>query len=117
MLGRAAIEVGNQSDVLAASAHYLRAPEPRPVVVEAELLRVGRSVSQARARLIQDDRTCVEALIVTGYLNPDGLPYWEAGLPQFEALAYEGLLAPVRSQYSFALILLAFFVSSSRRST
>jgi Acyl-CoA thioesterase C-terminal domain/Acyl-CoA thioesterase N-terminal domain len=89
MLGRSAVEVGNHSDVLAASAHYLRAPEPGPVLVEAELLRAGRSASQIRARLTQGNRSCVEALIVTGDLDPDSLPYWEAGLPQFDGPAYE----------------------------
>jgi len=89
MLGRSAVEVGSHPEVLAASAHYLHAPEPGPVTVEAELLRAGRAASQIRARLTQDNRSCVEALITTGDLNPDREPYWDAGLPQFGGWAYE----------------------------
>ena len=34
---------------LASTAHYLRAPDPGPAVLDVELLRVGRSATQARA--------------------------------------------------------------------
>src|SRR6202041_2080501 len=56
--------------VTAASAHYLHSPEPGPVLIETELLRTGRSASQVRARMEQDGRPCVEALIPS---LPDGL--------------------------------------------
>lgn len=89
MLGRSAVALGDQPHVLAASAHYLVAPEPGPVSVECELLRAGRSTSQVRARLSQGDRSCVEALVITGELSHDSRPYWEAGLPQPHGWAYE----------------------------
>ncbi|WP_375501150.1 thioesterase family protein [uncultured Jatrophihabitans sp.] len=81
MLGRAAAETSTHEHVIAASAHYLRAPEAGPVEVTAELLRAGRSASQLRARLVQDGRTCVEALITTADLNPEADPYWADGVP------------------------------------
>ncbi len=89
MLGRAATEAGPHEDVLAAGAHYLRAPDPGPAVVEATLLRAGRSASHISARLIQDGNLCVEALITTAKLDLDGEPYWQAGLPQSDGPAYE----------------------------
>lgn len=89
MLGRSAVALGDQPHVLAASAHYLVAPEPGPVSEECQLLRAGRPTSQVRARLSQGDRSCVEALIMTGELSHDSRPYWEAGLPQPGGRAYE----------------------------
>jgi Thioesterase-like superfamily len=81
MLGRAAIATGPHQHVIAASATYLRPPDPGAVVIEAEVLRAGRSASQVRARLLQDDRPCVEALLTTSELSADTSPYWTAGLP------------------------------------
>lgn len=42
--------------------HYLRAPEAGPASIETSLEREGRSVSFARARLRQAERTCVTAM-------------------------------------------------------
>jgi hypothetical protein len=68
LLGRAATASGPHPHVLAASAHYLRAPEPGPVQIEVEVLRAGRGASQVRAGMNQDRRRCVEALLTTGEL-------------------------------------------------
>ncbi len=81
LLGRAAAALSTHRHVIAASAHYLRAPDTGPVEVTAELLRAGRSASQLRARLAQDGRTCVEALLTTADLDPAAEPYWAAGVP------------------------------------
>ncbi|HEV2361760.1 MAG TPA: thioesterase family protein [Acidimicrobiales bacterium] len=81
MLGLAAAAVGEHPHVIAASAHYLRSPDPGPVEVEAEVLRTGRSASQVRARLTQEGRACVEALLTTSLLADDSTPYWSAGAP------------------------------------
>ena len=43
-------------DPLAATAHFLWAPDPGPATVMVEVLRVGRGASQARASLLQGDR-------------------------------------------------------------
>ena len=89
MLARGASAVSRLPDVLAASAHYLHSPEPGPVLVEAEVLRTGRSACQVRARMSQDDRPCVEALITTSRLEAASAPYWDRGLPEIGAVAYE----------------------------
>jgi hypothetical protein len=82
MLGRAAAAVSRHPSPIAASAHYLRPPDPGPVEIEVEVLRAGRSASQVRARLLQAGATCIEALVTTGELDPDAKPYWTGGLPE-----------------------------------
>lgn len=81
ILGRAATSDGPHPHVIAASAHYLHSPEPGPVTVTRTVLRAGRSASQVRAQLHQHDTLCVEALVTTSTLHPDGTPYWDGGLP------------------------------------
>jgi len=76
MLGRAAGQVSPHPDPVAVSAHFVAAPDPGPVAIEVQVLRSGRSVSQVRAELCQDDRVCVAALATLGQL--DGEPvHWE----------------------------------------
>jgi len=82
MLGRAAAQSSTHQDVLAASAHYLRAPKPGPLGLSVEVLRTGRSASQMRARMTQDDTPCVEAMFTLGTLDADAKPYWSGGLPE-----------------------------------
>ncbi|MGI8678183.1 MAG: thioesterase family protein [Jatrophihabitans sp.] len=81
MLGRAAAQVGTHEHVIAASAHYLHSPDPGEVVIRTEVLRAGRSASQLRARMLQDGKPCVEALVTTSRLDPDARAYWSAGTP------------------------------------
>jgi Thioesterase-like superfamily len=84
ILSRAAATVGPHPHVIAASAHYLHSPDPGRVSVEAEVLRAGRSISQVRARMIQDGRACVEALMTTSQLDRETVAYWDKGLPTRE---------------------------------
>jgi hypothetical protein len=64
-------------DPLAATAHFLWAPDPGPATVMVEVLRVGRGASQARASLLQGDRACVEASFTMGLLpSPPPPPWW-----------------------------------------
>lgn len=81
MLGRAAALIGAHPHVIAASAHYVRPPEPGPVEVAADVLRAGRSASQLRTRMTQAGQTCIEALITTSTLAADTVPYWAGGVP------------------------------------
>src|SRR5699024_8781668 len=81
MLGRAAERVVPHEHILAASAHYLRSPDPGLVTLSTEVLRTGRSVSQVRARMTADGRPCVEATFTVGTLDPEARPYWSDGLP------------------------------------
>jgi hypothetical protein len=89
MLGRAAATVTTHMDVIAASAHFLRAPTPGPAVIDTEVLRAGRSASQIRARMSQDGQACVESLVTTAELERAGSPYWERGLPEIGVASYE----------------------------
>jgi hypothetical protein len=81
VLGRAAQTIGVHPHVVAASAHYVRSPDPGPVAVEAEVLRAGRTATQVRARMSQHGHLSVEALLTTGRLDADDRPYWSDGLP------------------------------------
>jgi acyl-coenzyme A thioesterase PaaI-like protein len=81
MLGRAAAAETAHPDVIAASAHYLRPPQPGPVRIETEVLRAGRTASQVRARLLQGDQPCIEALVTASALSADTKPYWSAPAP------------------------------------
>ena len=89
MLGRAAAMSSERPHVTAASAHFLRAPDPGTAVVETEVLRHGRTVSQVRARLLQGGRPAVEALLVTGTLDESATPRWSGGVPDPEMAAFD----------------------------
>jgi Thioesterase-like superfamily len=89
MLGRAAAALVGSGSVVAASAHYLRSPDPGPAEIVGEVLRRGRSLSQVRARLSQGDRTAVEALLTVGLLDPVATPRWDAGLPVAPQVPFE----------------------------
>lgn len=83
MLGRAAIECTPHPHVLTASAHYVRSPDPGPITIEVQVLRIGRSASQVRARMTQDGHDCVESLVTTSTVpDSSSSPYWTAGLPE-----------------------------------
>src|SRR3954466_14716034 len=88
MLGRAAAAVSPHPHPIAASAHYLHSPDPGRVDIHVEVLRAGRSATQVRARLDQDGRPCVEALLTMSELDPDSNPYWTGGLPEPGADAF-----------------------------
>ncbi len=89
MLGRAATAVSAHPHVVSASAYYLHAPDPGPVLIDTQVLRQGRSASQLQARMTQEDRVCAEALFITSQLDPGGAPHWEGGLPQISQVPYD----------------------------
>jgi acyl-CoA thioesterase len=89
MIARAAGAVSSHPHVLAASATFVRSPEPGPVTITVEQLRAGRSASQFRGRLSQGERPCVEALLTLGTLSADATPYWDGGLPEPGDVPYE----------------------------
>ncbi|HEY4377575.1 MAG TPA: thioesterase family protein [Acidimicrobiales bacterium] len=76
-----------QPHPLAASAHYVAAPDAGPAEVHTELLRAGRSASQVRATLVQGGRRCVEATFTLGTLGTDA-PWW-SDIPPVEVPAFE----------------------------
>lgn len=103
ILGRAAANTSSHPDPVAASAHYLRSPEPGPVTVETEVVREGRSASQLRARMSQAGRPCVEALITTGDLG-DADGHWTRGLPNPQHRTYDDCVPLTRGSREWARI-------------
>ncbi|GAA3296302.1 thioesterase family protein [Dactylosporangium vinaceum] len=80
VLARAAVSAAHPHP-LSASAVYLSPPSPGPAAVAVETLRDGRSFAQARVRLTQEGRTCVEALFTLGDLAAAGEPQFVAAAP------------------------------------
>jgi hypothetical protein len=68
-MARAALASAAHPHVVAASSHFLRAPEPGEVVIDTEVLRVGRSITQVRARLNQDRQPRIETIFSIGDLT------------------------------------------------
>ena len=77
LLGRAALAADGdpQRHVIGATATYISAPSVGPATVVTEVLRRGRTASHIRARLVQDDRTSVDVVMMTGALE-DADPVW-----------------------------------------
>ena len=61
---------------ISASATYLASPTPGPAQVQVEVLRRGRRMSQARARLVRDGASFVEATYALGRLDAATEPWW-----------------------------------------
>jgi hypothetical protein len=69
-------------DPLAASAHFLWAPDPGPAEVHVEVLRTGRSASQVRTTLTQGAQRCLDATFTMGRLPDDEDPaLWSSRPP------------------------------------
>jgi hypothetical protein len=85
VLARATIaDHGTHPHPLSASAVYLTPPETGPAVVFVDALRRGRTASQLRARLVQDDVPRMEALFTLGVLPDDADATWvDAPPPRF----------------------------------
>lgn len=67
-------------DPLITTTHFLHAPDPGPATVDVEVLRTGRSATQARATVRQDGRACVDVTLTMGTLGTDA-PVWSAVPP------------------------------------
>ncbi len=77
----AAIGAVDHPHPLAVSAHFLAAPRLGAAAVEREVLRAGRSVSTVRGRLVQDGRTCLDAVVTAGRLGEPSAPLYAVGEP------------------------------------
>lgn len=78
--GAGAVVAGStHRDPLAATAHFLSAPDPGPAEVHVAPLRIGRGASQMRASLEQGGHVAVEATFTLGTLpeHPPA-PWWSA---------------------------------------
>lgn len=76
-------------DPLAATAHFIRAPDPGPAEVRVDVLRAGRSASQARATIWQDQQACVDATFTMATLPVDPTPPWWSDRCPFDLPAIE----------------------------
>ncbi|WP_433431636.1 thioesterase family protein [Nonomuraea sp. CA-141351] len=96
VLARAATESeagAGHPHVTAVSGSFIEPPEPGEALARVETLRVGRSVAQVRASLVQDGRTRVESHITLGLLDDSG-PWWSAHEPVELPPEDECFLAP-----------------------
>ncbi|AEA27761.1 acyl-CoA thioesterase [Pseudonocardia dioxanivorans] len=76
---------GPPAEPLVVAADFLRAPDPGPVEIHTDVVKLGRTASVCHARLLQDGRPMLTASVTTGRL-PDDPPRWTAGLPDMPAL-------------------------------
>lgn len=65
-------------DALVATTHFVSAPDPGPATVNVEVLRVGRSASQVRATIEQNNKRCVDVVATMGELPQSSDPTWSA---------------------------------------
>ncbi|MEU7002416.1 thioesterase family protein [Nonomuraea sp. NPDC046570] len=84
VLGRAAVEQAGAGHphLTAISGSFVESPSPGPAEVFVETLRAGRTAVQVRARMSQEGRPCVEALITLGRLEESDA--WWSGLEPVE---------------------------------
>lgn len=94
VLGRAAAAaVSGHPHLIAVSAAFVEAGDPGDAVAEVEVLRQGRTSTQLRARLVQDGRVKVEAVLTQG-LPADGEAWWTAAVPEELPAEEDCFLAP-----------------------
>jgi acyl-coenzyme A thioesterase PaaI-like protein len=74
---------GAAPDPLAIAADYLRAPDPGPVELDTELLKLGRTASVVAVRMRQDGRLVLAATVTAGRLPDDGVRW--SDLPEMPA--------------------------------
>ncbi len=78
-----AVAPGAAPDPLAIAADFLRAPDPGPVDLHAEVLKQGRTVSVVAVRMSQGGRVMLASTVTAGVLPADE-PQW-ADLPEMAA--------------------------------
>jgi acyl-coenzyme A thioesterase PaaI-like protein len=74
---------GSAPDPLAVAADFLRAPDPGPVELSTEVLKLGRTVSVVAVRMLQGGRPMLAATVTAGRL-PDDDARW-SDLPDMPA--------------------------------
>ncbi|PRZ42839.1 thioesterase superfamily protein [Antricoccus suffuscus] len=82
IVARAAADMVGDSHphLQAISSSFLQAPDVGPATVQVDVLRAGRGASQLRATLLQNDKPCVDSLLVQGVLD-DADAWWTAATP------------------------------------
>ncbi len=74
---------GVTPDPLAVAADYLRAPDPGPVELHTEVLKLGRTVSVVTVRMHQAGRPVLTSTVTAGRLPDDGTSW--SDLPEMPA--------------------------------
>lgn len=92
---------GSAPDPLAVAADFLRAPDPGPVEMATEILKIGRTVSVVSVRMAQDGKPMLAATVTAGRL-PDAEPVW-AELPDMPAEPGADATDPGRTRTVFGL--------------
>lgn len=90
LLARAAVDAAtaDHPHPVAVAAQFVAAPAAGPAVVDVEVVREGRSVSQVRAVLTASGQRRVEALVTLGRLTPAAEPWWQdVPMPELPALS------------------------------
>ncbi|MDN5858568.1 MAG: thioesterase family protein [Pseudonocardia sp.] len=79
-------------DPLAVAADFLRAPEPGPVELATDVVKLGRTASVVSVRMTQGGKAMLTASVTAGRL-PDAEPLW-AELPDLPATPPADAVAP-----------------------
>lgn len=82
-------EGSGHRDPLAATAHFLAAPDVGDAEVHVRVLRAGRSASQVHTTIEQGGRPCVDATFTIGTLPDDPPPPWWAGVDPFPVAPHD----------------------------
>ncbi|GAA2885757.1 thioesterase family protein [Streptosporangium fragile] len=78
VLLRAVVDASPHDHPVTTSAQFLRAPRPGPAQVRLEKIKTGRTATMARATLVQEGVSFIEALVTTATLG-DVTPDWTDG--------------------------------------
>lgn len=92
---------GSAPDPLAIAADFLRAPDPGPVELHTEVLKLGRTASVVSVRMSQGGKAMLAATLTAGRL-PDEQPRW-ADLPAMPAEPPEDATDPGAGRTVFGL--------------
>lgn len=100
-LARLSEATGHEPEPLAVSADFLRAPDPGPVELRAEVLKQGRMASVVAVRMAQAGRPVLTATVTAGAL-PDDEPQW-ADLPDLPGEPSADAVDPAAGRTVFGL--------------
>lgn len=105
VMARAAVAESTHPHVVAASSHFLRAPDSGAAQLVVEPLRTGRSASQVRVRLRQDGEPKIETVFMLGELSDSDPAFESAALPS-RGLAFEDVrrFTPPRDVFPVELL-------------
>ena len=90
---RAVLDCSAQPHPIATSAHFLRVPQLAPAQVEVNWLKHGKTVSTARATLVQDGKPILDTTVTTGTVPSGPADGPAAGLADGAGAVGEGSAA------------------------